>query len=158
MRASGVAPHPAHTPRFPATNARASTQTDSRPRRGTTTPVGCATAELMSTGTHEEVVGKVQSSIRATARMTNVSKPTILKLLAQFGHVCADYHSTFVRDLRSKRIECDEIWRSLREGEEPGRTSGVRSVTACGFGRPWTPSGRCLRIGRGLRDAHKGLW
>ena len=50
------------------------------------------------------------NSIRATARMTNVSKPTILKLLAQLGHACAEYHSTAVRDLRSKRIECDEIW------------------------------------------------
>ncbi len=50
------------------------------------------------------------NSIRATARMTNVSKPTILKLLAQLGDVCAAYHSENVRDLRSKRIECDEIW------------------------------------------------
>jgi transposase len=29
------------------------------------------------------------NSIRATSRMTNVSKPTILKLLAQFGTICA---------------------------------------------------------------------
>ena len=50
------------------------------------------------------------NSVRATARMTNVSKPTILKLLAELGDACARYHSENVRDLRSKRIECDEIW------------------------------------------------
>jgi transposase len=30
------------------------------------------------------------NSVRATARMTNVSKPTILKLLADFGAACAE--------------------------------------------------------------------
>lgn len=50
------------------------------------------------------------NSVRATARMTNVSKPTILKLLAQLGDVCTEYHDATVQNLRSKRIECDEIW------------------------------------------------
>ncbi len=50
------------------------------------------------------------NSIRATARMTNVSKPTILKLLAQLGDVCTQYQNETVRNLRCKRIECDEIW------------------------------------------------
>lgn len=66
----------------------------------------------LSTAKRVAVVGALVegNSIRATARMTNVSKPTILKLLAQLGHVCAEYHSAFVRDLRTKRLECDEIW------------------------------------------------
>lgn len=50
------------------------------------------------------------NSIRATARMTNVSKPTILKLLAQLGDVCTQHHDAAVRNLRTKRVECDEIW------------------------------------------------
>jgi IS1 family transposase len=50
------------------------------------------------------------NSIRATCRMTNVSKPTILKLLADLGKVCAAYHDEHVRGLQSKRIQCDEIW------------------------------------------------
>jgi IS1 family transposase len=49
-------------------------------------------------------------SIRATARMTNVSKPTILKLLADLGAACADYHDTHVRGLKSQRVQVDEIW------------------------------------------------
>jgi IS1 family transposase len=50
------------------------------------------------------------NSIRATARMTDVSKPTILKLLADLGAVCAEYHDRVVRDITCKRIQCDEIW------------------------------------------------
>jgi IS1 family transposase len=50
------------------------------------------------------------NSIRATARMTQVSKPTILRLLAQLGTACTRLHEERVIGLRSKRVECDEIW------------------------------------------------
>jgi IS1 family transposase len=50
------------------------------------------------------------NSIRATSRMTDVSKPTILKLLADLGVACAEYHHRTVRNLRTERVQCDEIW------------------------------------------------
>lgn len=50
------------------------------------------------------------NSIRATARMTNVSKPTILKLLTDIGAVCADHQDRTLRGLRCRRIQADEIW------------------------------------------------
>ncbi len=50
------------------------------------------------------------NSIRATARMTDVSKPTILKLIADLGPVCADYQDAALTDLGCRRLECDEIW------------------------------------------------
>ncbi len=50
------------------------------------------------------------NSIRATSRMTDVSKPTILKLLADLGTACAEYHDATVRELRCQRLQCDEIW------------------------------------------------
>ena len=50
------------------------------------------------------------NSIRATARMTGVSKPTILKLIAALGPVCAAYQNDALRDLGCRRLECDEIW------------------------------------------------
>ena len=50
------------------------------------------------------------NSVRSTARMTNVSKPTILKLLAELGDACAAYHHVNVRGLKSHRIQADEIW------------------------------------------------
>ena len=50
------------------------------------------------------------NGINATARMTGVSKPTILKLLADLGTACALYQDRTLRNLASRRIQCDEIW------------------------------------------------
>jgi IS1 family transposase len=50
------------------------------------------------------------NSIRSTARMTGVSKPTILKLLADLGTECAAFHNATVRNIRTRRVQCDEIW------------------------------------------------
>jgi IS1 family transposase len=48
--------------------------------------------------------------INATCRMTNVSKPTVLKLLAALGAACAAYQDRTLRGLRSRRVQVDEIW------------------------------------------------
>ncbi len=50
------------------------------------------------------------NSVRATARMTGVSKPTILKLLTDLGDACTRYHDRIVRNVRTRRVQCDEIW------------------------------------------------
>ncbi len=49
-------------------------------------------------------------SIRATVRMTGVAKNTIAKLLEDIGCACAHYHNRHVRNLRVRRLQCDEIW------------------------------------------------
>lgn len=49
-------------------------------------------------------------SIRATVRMTGVAKNTVVKLLADIGTACAEYHDRAVRNLRVRRLQCDEIW------------------------------------------------
>lgn len=80
------------------------------------------------------------NSVRATARMTSVSKPTILKLLAQLGDVCAQYHNATIRNLKTKRVECDEIWQfcyanlvgKLKpESTSTGRVSWTDWATSC---------------------------
>lgn len=48
--------------------------------------------------------------INATCRMTGVAKNTVLKLLRDIGPVCSAYHDARVRNLTSKRVECDEVW------------------------------------------------
>ncbi len=50
------------------------------------------------------------NSIRATVRMTQVAKNTIVKLLADVGRACAEYQDQVFRNLPCKRIQCDEIW------------------------------------------------
>jgi len=50
------------------------------------------------------------NSIRATARMTGVSKDAILKLVEDFGKVCTEHHNKTVRNVASRRVQCDEVW------------------------------------------------
>lgn len=50
------------------------------------------------------------NSIRATVRMTKVSKPTVIKLLVGRGTGCAEYQDAVLRDLPCERVQVDEIW------------------------------------------------
>lgn len=50
------------------------------------------------------------NSIRAISRMTGASKNTIVKLLADAGRAFAAYQDIALRDLKSARIQVDEIW------------------------------------------------
>jgi IS1 family transposase len=50
------------------------------------------------------------TSINATCRITGVAKHTALKLLKDLGCACAAYHDSQVRNLRVRRVLCDEIW------------------------------------------------
>lgn len=49
-------------------------------------------------------------SIRAIARMTGASKNTIVKLLADAGEAFSEYQHEHIRNLKSKRLQLDEIW------------------------------------------------
>ena len=49
-------------------------------------------------------------SINATCRMTGVAKHTVLNLLRDLGCACAEYHNAAVRNLKVRRVQCDEIW------------------------------------------------
>jgi IS1 family transposase len=50
------------------------------------------------------------NSLRATARMTGFARMTIEKLLRDLGTACAEYQDRHVRNLSSRRVQCDEIW------------------------------------------------
>ena len=50
------------------------------------------------------------NSIRATVRMTGVAKNTIVKLLTDLGEACSNYQDAHLRNLKAKRVQCDEIW------------------------------------------------
>src|SRR5664279_6006593 len=50
------------------------------------------------------------NSINAIVRMTGVAKHTVLNLLRDLGCACAEYHHRNVRQLRVRRLQCDEIW------------------------------------------------
>jgi IS1 family transposase len=50
------------------------------------------------------------SSMRSISRVVDVSFNTIDKLLQDAGRACTEFHDRAVRDVRSQRVQCDEIW------------------------------------------------
>ncbi len=92
------------------------------------------------------------NSINSTARMVGASKITVLRLLADVGTFCAEYHNVFVRGLQSKRVQLDEIW-SFCGCKDKAKNNG-----SDGFGSVWTwtaidaDSKLCISYLVGLRD------
>jgi IS1 family transposase len=50
------------------------------------------------------------SSMRSISRVANVSFNAVNKILLDAGKICAEHHDATVRNVRSKRVQCDEIW------------------------------------------------
>jgi IS1 family transposase len=50
------------------------------------------------------------NSLRATARITDTAINTVVKLLVDVGKACAEYQNQTIRNLKCKRLQCDEIW------------------------------------------------
>ena len=48
--------------------------------------------------------------MRSISRVADVSINTVAKLLADAGAACEEFHDKTVRNVASKRIQCDEIW------------------------------------------------
>lgn len=94
------------------------------------------------------------NGIRPTCRMTGAAKRTVLRLLVELGTACQIYHDTYVRGLRSQRVQCDEIWSFI------GAKDANVFEDEVGFGRgsvwTWTAidadSKLCISYLVGLRD------
>lgn len=50
------------------------------------------------------------NSIRSTVRLTGAAKNTVVKLLVELGGAVAEYQHQTLRNLNTKRVQCDEIW------------------------------------------------
>ena len=74
------------------------------------------------------------ASINSTVRMTGVSKPTILKLIADLGTACERFHNEAVRDVKVQRVEVDEVWSFCyaKAKNVPAEKKGI-----FGFGDVW---------------------
>ena len=75
------------------------------------------------------------NSLRATARMCDVAFNTVLKFLPEIGSACAEYQDKELRNLKLKRIQCDECWTFCyaKEKNVPAEKKGQ-----FGFGDIWT--------------------
>jgi IS1 family transposase len=74
-------------------------------------------------------------SVRATVRMTGVALNTIAKLLADIGRACDDYHDANVRNLKVRRLQCDEIWSFIGA---KAKNTRIEKKAKFGWGDIWT--------------------
>jgi IS1 family transposase len=74
-------------------------------------------------------------SIRAIERATGSSKHTVERLLNDAGRAMSEYQDRVLRDLSSKRVQCDEIWSFCY-----AKAKNVAKATAApeGAGDVWT--------------------
>jgi len=77
------------------------------------------------------------NSIRSTSRITGVSRNALSKLLLQLGEACEAYHDEFVVNVKSKRVECDEIWSYVGK-KDANCTPGERASGELGSVWTWT--------------------
>lgn len=73
-------------------------------------------------------------SLRTTTRLADVSINTVTKLLVDAGQACLKYQDETLRNLTSKRIQCDEIWSFVGAKEKNERAE----KKAEGWGDIWT--------------------
>src|SRR5271157_1848836 len=73
-------------------------------------------------------------SIRAITRLTGADKGTVTRLLEEFGAICANYHDSHVRNIRVRRLQCDEIWCFV--GAKAKNVTPEKK--AAGWGDAWT--------------------
>lgn len=74
------------------------------------------------------------SSMRSVSRLADVSINTVSKLLVDAGLICATFHDETVRGLKSKRVQCDEIWAFVGAKNK----NATPEQKAQGWGDIWT--------------------
>jgi IS1 family transposase len=75
------------------------------------------------------------NSLRATVRMTGIHRTTIQKLLVDLGAACSAYQDKVFRNLKCKRVQCDEIW-SFVYAKDKNLPEDLRNQP--GVGSVWT--------------------
>ncbi len=74
------------------------------------------------------------TSLRSISRIVDVSINTVTKLLLDVASAAHAYHDATVRDVRCKRVQCDEIWCFV--GAKAKNASPDRKAE--GWGDTWT--------------------
>lgn len=80
------------------------------------------------------------NSIRATCRITGISKKAVTKLLVDAGRACSLYQDKAFHDLPCRNIQCDEIWSFVYAKEKNAPESMKRKGNA---GDVWTWTAIC---------------
>lgn len=111
----------------------------------------------LSVEARAQIIGMLAegNSLRATSRMADVSINTVTKLLVDVAAAAMVYHHEQVRNVRVRRLQCDEIWCFV--GAKAKNVSLEKK--AAGWGDIWTwtaidaDTKLCLSYLVGGRDA-----
>lgn len=76
-------------------------------------------------------------SMRSVSRIADVSINTVSKLLEDAGRFCAAFHDEKVRDVKAKRVQCDETWSFVYAKQKNVKTA-KRQDKAWGDVWTWT--------------------
>src|SRR5436309_5417203 len=74
------------------------------------------------------------NSLRAVTRMTGIHRTTIMKLLCDLGRACSEYQDKVFRNLKCRRLQCDEVW-SFVQAKERNCSAEMKTK---GAGDAWT--------------------
>lgn len=98
-------------------------------------------------------------SLRSTARMADVSRTTVQKLLLEIGEACERYHNEHVKSLTTKKVQVDEVWSFV--GAKERNVHPDKKGTGVGSVWTWTAidadSKLIISYAVGDRDAETAL-
>ena len=78
------------------------------------------------------------SSMRSISRVVDVSINTVTRYLILAGQACARFHDETVRNVRSERVQCDEIWSFCGMKEKTTKARGKDRPADVGDVWTWT--------------------
>src|ERR1017187_6903154 len=97
------------------------------------------------------------NSLRATSRMADASINTVSMLLVDVAEAAHAYHNLVVRDIRSKRVQCDEIWCFV--GAKQKNATPAQKADGWGDGWTWTAIDADTKLCIGyLAGGRDGWW
>jgi len=91
------------------------------------------------------------NSMRATSRLADCSINTVTKLLIDIGAACQFYQAQVIKNVSSKRVQCDEIW-SFCYSKEKNVAPEHKGVLGHGDAYTWTA------IDAEPNSRFRGLW
>jgi len=77
------------------------------------------------------------NSMRAVTRLVGCSINTVTKLLEDVGAACAEFQGSAIRNINSKRVQCDEIW-SFCYAKEKNIAPEDKGILGHGDAYTWT--------------------
>ena len=99
------------------------------------------------------------NSLRATSRLTDTAINTVVNLMIEAGKACTMYQDKAMRNLKCRRLQCDEIWgfvgckeKNVPEAQKNQGRGSVWTWTALDAETKLVP---CWFIGS--RDAERGI-